>query len=83
MARDSTASIASVYRLSTSEITLSDFNTALPGLEILLKHKRRLKKLWQVTRDPTCETTVNWVAKIIRRMTRRQALERWGKSREL
>jgi hypothetical protein len=31
-----TASIASVYRLSTSKITFSDLNKDLPGLESLL-----------------------------------------------
>jgi hypothetical protein len=38
---DFTASIVSAYRLSTSKITLSDLNSDLPGLEYLLKHKRR------------------------------------------
>jgi hypothetical protein len=33
--------------------------------------------LWQETRNPTCKTTVNWVTKSIRRLTRRKALERW------
>jgi hypothetical protein len=76
MARDFTASIASAYRLSTRKVTLSDINTDLPGLDRLLKLKRRLRKLWQVTRDPTCTTVVNWVAKSIGRLTRRKALER-------
>jgi hypothetical protein len=40
------------YRLSTSKLTLSDVNKDLPDLEGLLKHKRRLRKLWQVSRDP-------------------------------
>jgi hypothetical protein len=42
---DFTASIALAYRLLTSKITLLDFNKDLPGLESLLKHKRRLRKL--------------------------------------
>jgi hypothetical protein len=46
VARDFTASIASAYRLATSEITLSDINEYISGLENLLKHKRRLRKLW-------------------------------------
>jgi hypothetical protein len=49
-ARDFTASIASACRLSTSTLTLSDLHTELPGPEILLKHKRRLRKLWQLIR---------------------------------
>jgi hypothetical protein len=75
-ARDFTASIASAYRLTTSKVTLSDINNDIPGLDRLLKHKLRLRKLWQETRDPACKTTVNWVLKSIRRMTRRKALER-------
>jgi hypothetical protein len=70
--RDFIASIPSTCRLSTSKITLSDLNK-----ESLLKHKRRSRKLWQVTRDPTCKTVVNRVAKLVRRMTHRKALERW------
>jgi hypothetical protein len=51
-ARDLTASIASVYRIATSKITLSDINKDMTGLEKLLKHKRRLRSLWQITRGP-------------------------------
>jgi hypothetical protein len=36
-----------------------------------------LRKLWQVTRDPTCKTAFNYVTKTIKRMTRTKALERW------
>jgi hypothetical protein len=75
-ARDFTASIASAYRLATSKVTLSDMNTDLPGLDRLLKHKQRMRKLWHETRDPVCKTAVNWVVKTIRRMTRKKALER-------
>jgi hypothetical protein len=63
-ARDFTASIASAYRIATKKITLSDINKNI-----------RLRKLWQITRDPACKTTLNWVSKTIRRMTRRKALE--------
>jgi hypothetical protein len=76
-ARDFTASIASAYRLATSNFTLSDMNSDLPGLDRLLKHKQRLRKLWHETRDPACKTAVNWVVKTIRRITRKKALERW------
>jgi hypothetical protein len=51
-ARDFRASISSAYRLSKSKITLLDFNNDLPGLDRLLKHKQRLRKLWQDPRDP-------------------------------
>jgi hypothetical protein len=67
--REFTAFIASAYRLSASKITLSDLNKELPGLEGLLKHKWKLKKLWQVSRDPAYKTAANSVAKTIRRMT--------------
>jgi hypothetical protein len=75
--RNITASIASAYRLSTSKITLLDHINDLPGLDRLLKHKQRLRKLWHETRDPACKTEVNWVSKAIRRMTRKKALVRW------
>jgi hypothetical protein len=48
-ARDFTASVASAYRLSISQITLSDLNVDLRALKSLLKHKRRLRKVWQIT----------------------------------
>jgi hypothetical protein len=75
--RNFIACTASACRLSTNRITLSDLNNDLLGLERLLKHQRRLKKLWQVIRDPVCKTTVNWVTNSIRRMTRTKLLERW------
>jgi hypothetical protein len=65
-ARNFTASIASAYRLATSKVTLSDINNDIPGLDRLLKHKWRLRKWWQETRDPACKTAVNWVTKSIR-----------------
>jgi hypothetical protein len=40
-----TASVASAYRLSTRKITFLDFDKDLSGLESLLKHKWRLRKL--------------------------------------
>jgi hypothetical protein len=44
--RDFTASIASAYRLSTSKIRLLGINNHdLSGLDRLLKHKQRLRKL--------------------------------------
>jgi hypothetical protein len=55
--RDFTASIVSPYRLSTSKITLSNINNDLPGLAQLLKHKQRLRKLWQETWGPACKQT--------------------------
>jgi hypothetical protein len=64
-ARDFTASVVSAYRLAASKITLSDINSDLPGLDRLLKHKLRLRKLWQETRDPACKTAVNRVTKSI------------------
>jgi hypothetical protein len=66
------ASVASAYRLSTSKITLSDINNDIPGLDQLLKHKRKRRKSWQETRDPACKTAVNGMTKSIRRMTRKK-----------
>jgi hypothetical protein len=57
------ASIASAYRLSTSKITLSELNNDLPGLDRLIKYTKRMRKLWQETRDPGCKKAVNWVSK--------------------
>jgi hypothetical protein len=70
-ARSFTASIASECRLSTSTITMSELNNDLPGLDRLLKYKKRMRKLWQETRDPGCKMTVNWVSKTIRLMARK------------
>jgi hypothetical protein len=52
-------------------------NKKLLSLESLLKHKRMLRKQWQVIRDPARKTAVNCIAKTVRRMTRREAFERW------
>jgi hypothetical protein len=79
---DYTASIASAYRLSTRKITLSELDKDIPDLENLLKHKQRLRSLWQVNRNRACKMALNWVAKTSRRMTRRKALDRWQTSVE-
>jgi hypothetical protein len=57
---------ASVYRLLTSTVTISEVNTDLPGLDRLLKQKQRLRKLWQETRDSACKRAVNYITKAIR-----------------
>jgi hypothetical protein len=36
-----------------------------------------MRKLWQETRDPECKTAVSWASKVIRRITRKNALQRW------
>jgi hypothetical protein len=77
MRRDFTVSIASAYRLSTSRITISDLHNYLPVLDRLLGYKKKLRKLWQETRDPEFKTALNWVWKSIRRLTRKKAIERW------
>jgi hypothetical protein len=76
-ARDFAASIALAYRLSTKTTRISDRNRGSSSLERLLKHKQRLRKLWQKTRDPACKTAVNWVTLTISRIARKRALERW------
>jgi hypothetical protein len=57
--RDFTASAALAHRLFTRKLILSYLNNDLPSLESLLSHKWRLRKLWQVTRDPACKTALN------------------------
>jgi hypothetical protein len=58
-ARAFTASIASAYRLSATKLTLIDLNSDLPGLDRLLKNKKRMRKLWQETSYPGCKTAFN------------------------
>jgi ribosomal protein L20 len=57
--RDFTAFSALVYTVANSKVTLSVINNYIPGLDGLLKHKRRLRKLWQETMEPACKTPVN------------------------
>jgi hypothetical protein len=76
-ALDLTASIASAYRLSTSKVKLPELYSHIPGLVRQLKHKKRLRKLWQETMDPMCKQAFNWISKTIRRVTRKRAPERW------
>jgi hypothetical protein len=52
-----------------------DINNDLPGLDRLLKHKQRVRKLWHETEDTACKTVVNWVTKSIRGITRKKVLE--------
>jgi hypothetical protein len=65
------------FRIEIRKIILSGVNKNFLGLETLMKHKRRLRRLWQVTRNQACKRVVNWVAETIRRMTSRKALELW------
>jgi hypothetical protein len=50
-ARDFATSVVSAYKLST-KTTTSDRDRSSSSLERLLKHKQRLRKLWQETRNP-------------------------------
>jgi hypothetical protein len=68
-ARDFAVSIASAFKLSNK-------TTGPSGLERLLEHKKRLRKLWQETRNPVWKTAVNWAIKIISRVVRERSLER-------
>jgi hypothetical protein len=68
------ASIAPAYRLSTRKAKILEINSDILGLNKLLNHKKRLRKLWQETRDPMCKKEFNWISKTIRRMTRKRAL---------
>jgi hypothetical protein len=69
--------IAPAYRLSTHKITLSNLKEELPELERHRQIKNRLRKLWQETRDPASKTALNWVTKIVRRMTQKRLKEQW------
>jgi hypothetical protein len=65
------------HKNTATSVTLFALNNNLPALECLLNHKRKLRKLCHVTRDPARKTAHNWVNKLNRRMTRRKALELW------
>jgi hypothetical protein len=39
----------------------------ISGPDHLLKHKRKLRKLWQEAGDPACKTAVNCVTRNIRK----------------
>jgi hypothetical protein len=77
MASAFTASVASAYWLATGKLALSDLINVPSGLDHFLQLKRRLRNLWHETRDATCKTDLNWMTKIIRKMVRRNATERW------
>jgi hypothetical protein len=59
---DVTVPVALAYRLSTGEVTLSDTNNNLHGLN-RLKHRQRLRKVWHETKDPSCKIEVGLVTK--------------------
>jgi hypothetical protein len=51
VARGVAAPLASAYRLSTRNTTIFDRRCEIPALNYLLKHKKKLRKLWQENRD--------------------------------
>jgi hypothetical protein len=61
----------------TRKTTILNRKYEIPDLYHLLKHKRKLRKLWQETRDPAYKMAVSQVTQNIRRMVRKRALERW------
>jgi hypothetical protein len=63
-------SVASTYRLWAHKLTLSDMINEPSGLDHFLHLKRRLRKLWHETRDPSCKTALNWVTKTIHKIVR-------------
>jgi hypothetical protein len=75
-AREFTASSASAYRLSTSQVKLDELNHD-PGLDRLLEHKKRLRKLWQETRGPECKRALNRLSETITRKARKRAPKHW------
>jgi hypothetical protein len=53
---------------------LTDLKSELLGIDRLLKYKKRMRKLWQETRDPRCKTAVYRVSKAIRRIPEKRHL---------
>jgi hypothetical protein len=58
-AHDFAAYLASEYRISTKKTTILDQKYEIPVLDRLLKHKRKVNKLWEDTRDPACKAAIN------------------------
>jgi hypothetical protein len=56
---------------------LTELNNDLPGVDRLLNYKKRVRRLWQETRDPGCKKAVNCVSNAIRRIIRKKTLEQW------
>jgi hypothetical protein len=46
-AHDFAAAVALAYRLSTKKVTNLDWKYEIHGLDLTLKHKGKLKNLWQ------------------------------------
>jgi hypothetical protein len=44
--------------LSDRKTTILEQQYEIPGLDRLIKHKRKLRKVWQETRDPPCKTAI-------------------------
>jgi hypothetical protein len=63
---DFTASLALVYKLSTRRTAILDQKYEIVYLDLFLKHKRKLRTLWQETTEPACKTAENWVTQNIR-----------------
>jgi hypothetical protein len=74
-ARDFAASIPSAYRISTRKTTIIHRKYEIPGLDHLLKHKRKLRKYGKKPGDPACKMAVNWVTRNIRRMAQKRHLK--------
>jgi hypothetical protein len=70
-AHDFLAITASACKLLTNKTTLSDLNNDLLGLESLLKHKRRSRKLWQVVQQLTVSQKPSY------ELTCRKTLNQW------
>jgi hypothetical protein len=58
-ARGFAASVASAHRLSTRKATFLNRKYEIPVLDLLLKHKRKLRKLWQETGVTACKMAEN------------------------
>jgi hypothetical protein len=73
-AREFTASIALGYWLATRNVKLYGLNCDYLGVDRWLKHKKRLRALWEDKRDPERKRVVNGLSKTIRRKTCKRAL---------
>jgi hypothetical protein len=60
---DKVAPISSSYRPVTSRVTLPELNKNLPGLDYLVKHKERVRKLCHKSGHQARKAAVNWVTK--------------------
>jgi hypothetical protein len=66
------APIASAYRLLIRKTKIMNWKYEIPALDYLLKHKRKLRKLWQCkTKWANCEITPQAIWPLAKSLTNR------------